>query len=64
MLAGLGLYALLAPYLRNLLYGVESYDPPTLITATLILAVTAAAASWLPARQAARTAPMVALKRD
>ena len=64
MLAGLGLYALLAPYLRNLLYGVESYDPPTLITATLILSLTAAAASWLPARDAARTAPMVALKRD
>lgn len=60
--AGLGLHALLVPSLRSLLYGVGSLDTTSLGTAVLILLATAVVASWLPARQAARIAPMEALR--
>lgn len=62
ILVGLGLYAVLAPYLRNLLYGVASNDPFIILAATLVLLTTAALASWLPAREAARIAPMMAMR--
>jgi len=44
------------------LVGVTAYDPPTLVATTLLLASTAAAASWIPARRAARVDPVVALR--
>jgi ABC-type antimicrobial peptide transport system permease subunit len=61
--AGLGLYALLVPSLRSLLYGVGSLDMASLAAAVLILLVTAVLAGALPARQAARIAPMEALRQ-
>lgn len=67
--AGLGLLAgvLLAlastRLLASLLFQVGSRDPLTLALAALVLLLVAAAASYLPAARAARTAPSEALRR-
>ncbi len=69
-LAGLGLLigtaaALgLARTLRALLFGVGPADPPTYAGVVLLLGGVALAASYLPARRAARLDPMVALRGD
>jgi putative ABC transport system permease protein len=46
------------------LVGVTAYDPATLVATSLLLAVTAAVACWIPARRAARVDPMVALRYE
>jgi putative ABC transport system permease protein len=43
---------------------VTADDPPTLAAAVALLTVTAAIASWIPARRAARVDPMVALRYE
>ncbi|HXT14177.1 MAG TPA: ADOP family duplicated permease [Gemmatimonadaceae bacterium] len=62
--AGLVLFAVVAPLLRSLLYGVSPTDPLTLGGAVLALVVTASIAAWLPARRAARVDPAEALRAD
>jgi ABC-type antimicrobial peptide transport system permease subunit len=49
---------------RKLLFGLEPSDPSTLAMAIGCLAVVAAAASYLPARRAARLDPMIALREE
>ena len=61
---GFFLYAIAAPYLRTFLYGVAVTDAATLAAATLTLVATAACASWLPARRAARIMPTEALRAE
>jgi predicted permease len=57
--------ALLAGHLMNsMLYGVLAYDPWALIEATLVLALCALFAGFLPARRAASTEPMHALRTE
>jgi putative ABC transport system permease protein len=46
------------------LVGVTAYDPPTLVAAIFLLMLTAAIASWIPARRAARVDPLVALRYE
>ena len=46
------------------LVGVTAYDPPTLAAAIGLLTVTAAIASWIPARRAARVDPLTALRYE
>ena len=47
---------------RAMVYGVRPYDPPTLGAAAALLAMVALAASYLPARRAARLDPAAALR--
>jgi predicted permease len=62
--AGFVLYGIAAPFLRAFLYGVTATDPVTLVGATAVLVGTAALASWLPARRAARVDPAEALRAE
>ena len=50
--------------MRSLVFGVSTTDPATFVGLSLFLLCVAALASYLPARQAARTDPMVALRAD
>jgi putative ABC transport system permease protein len=63
---GAGLLAALAlsRLLRNLLYEVSAYDTITLASVSLLLALVALAACYIPVRRAARTDPMIALRYE
>ena len=50
--------------LGSLLYGISPNDAVTLCAATAVLSLTALLASYIPARRAARIAPMTALKAE
>lgn len=63
---GLGVVAALGltRYLRTLLFGVEPTDPLMFAAAVAVLVLIALLACWFPARRAARTDPMTALRGD
>ncbi|HXM70653.1 MAG TPA: FtsX-like permease family protein, partial [Thermoanaerobaculia bacterium] len=44
------------------IYGLTAFDPPTVAVATLVLVAVALLAGFLPARRAAETSPMAALR--
>jgi putative ABC transport system permease protein len=54
----------LARLMASLLYGVSPVDPLTYGAVAAALVAVAAAASWLPARRAARIDPMTALRAE
>jgi predicted permease len=62
--AGLVLFALVARFIRSLLFGVALSDPLTLGAVSLVLLAIAALASWIPARRAARVDPLEALQAE
>jgi macrolide transport system ATP-binding/permease protein len=53
-----------AKLLRDLLYGVQSWDIPTLIAVAAVLTAAALVASYIPARRAAEVNPMEALRTE
>jgi predicted permease len=61
---GLALAVGTAQLLTDFLFGVSPSDPLALGTTTTTLAAVALAASWIPARRAARTDPMRALRAE
>jgi predicted permease len=54
----------LTRFLSGLLYGVTPGDPLTLVTVSALLIAVAFLASYIPAHQAAKVDPMVALRHD
>ena len=61
---GLGGAFAVTRVMRTLLFGVSATDPATFVGLSIALIGVAALASYLPARQAARTNPMIALRID
>ena len=59
---GLAVFALVARYLRGLLFGVATSDPVTLGGSALVLLVIAGMASWAPARRASKLDPANVLR--
>ena len=61
---GLILVFALTRYLSSLLFEVRPTDPTTLAGVCVLLAIIALAASWIPARHAARVDPLTALRDE
>jgi len=68
LLLGLGLgfaaALILSRVLRSLLFGVNASDPVVYLLVSLLLALTAAVACWIPARRASRVDPMITLRAE
>ena len=64
VVVGLMLAVWMARAATTLLYGLQPHDPVTLISAVLLLAAVALAASYGPARRAAALEPMQALRDE
>jgi predicted permease len=62
--AGLVIFALVARFLRAMLFGVATNDPLTLGGSALLLVTIALLASWVPARRAAGVDPADALRAE
>jgi len=62
--AGTALALAAAKTASAMLYGLQPHDPTTFLMAATLLAVVAAAASYLPAYRASRVDPMAALRQE
>jgi putative ABC transport system permease protein len=61
---GIGAALALGRVIQQQLFGVSLLDPPTLAAVVLVLALSATAASFLPARRASRLDPAAALRES
>jgi predicted permease len=61
---GLGCSVAAAALMRGLLFGVQSWDVPTLIAVAVVLGSAAIVASYIPARRAASVNPVEALRTE
>src|SRR5690348_12804315 len=64
LVLGMGMTVLGGRAVDRLLYGVRATDPLTLSAVALVLLAIAVAASWIPARRAAMTDAMIALRAE
>ena len=64
MVCGVGMAVALGRLLSAQLYGVSALDPFVFVIAVATSSATALLASWLPARRAARTDPILALRAE
>jgi putative ABC transport system permease protein len=53
---------LLTGTMRRFVYGIEPYDPATLLVVCIVLAVTMLLASYFPCRRAMQVDPIVAIR--
>jgi ABC-type antimicrobial peptide transport system permease subunit len=63
-LIGLVLAALLAQSIATFLFGVKPFDPLTFTGVVVVLGITAAVASLIPAHRASRVDPVVAFRNE
>lgn len=61
---GLALGLVVGRLVRSQLFGISPHDPVTFASIALLLGSIGFAASWIPARRAARIDPLVALKSE
>jgi predicted permease len=61
---GLPIALAIVRIVRTVLFGVEPYDPATVIGAVILLLAVATLAAWIPARRAAKIDPMEALRYE
>jgi predicted permease len=54
----------LTRFVQSQLYGVKPNDPFTIISTGMVLVAVAILAAWIPARRAAKTEPMTALRSE
>jgi len=64
VVVGVGGALALTRLVKSMLYGVQPWDPATLVAGGLLLLAVALAASWIPARRAAGVQPMDALRHE
>ena len=64
VVAGLATSLATSRVLERLLFGIPPHDAGVLTASALLLMVLSAAANWLPARRAARTDPLTALRAE
>jgi putative ABC transport system permease protein len=64
LVAGVGGAMSVGRLLESQLFGIEATDPATIAGATIVLAAAAFVAVWWPARRAAATDPVIALKGE
>jgi ABC-type lipoprotein release transport system permease subunit len=50
--------------MTGMLYGVRPTDPATLVAVTVLFALIASVACWIPARRAAALEPMDAMRNE
>jgi putative ABC transport system permease protein len=61
---GLGASAAATQVLAKLLFGIKPGDPVTFLAVSLALVLVALAASFFPARRAAKADPLLAMRGD
>jgi putative ABC transport system permease protein len=61
---GLGASFFLMRFIRHLLFGVTTTDPITMLIVSAALFSAASAASYLPARRAARMDPLASIRHE
>jgi predicted permease len=64
IVAGLIAASGLTRLVQSMLYGVGPYDPATIAAGAVLLLAIGLAASWIPARRAARIQPMEAIRHE
>jgi putative ABC transport system permease protein len=64
LVIGIGLAIAVGRTASSMLFGLKPTDPLTIGLSVVLLALVAIAASFLPARQAARLEPMTALREE
>jgi len=64
VLIGTGVALWLGGLARSMLFGLAPSDPTVVVTASLVLSLTALMAGWLPARRASRVDPLIALRHE
>ena len=60
--SGIGLALWASRFIADLVYDVSPWDPATFVAVTFVLASLALAATYVPARRAARVDPVTALR--